>query len=125
VAQDEAGAESLKKQNAALLTALDTQAAAAKVAEEFLFARIGELSDRLDALEGPPKPVGDGALGCGASACSAEIVADDGSEGEAGGRTVTVRGAHVMFESDACAATDLCDLRKQVEALMDKFKGAA
>ena len=104
------------------------QAADAKGERDVLFGHIYTMTRRLNALEGAAQveEVAENAdpSGCGAAAagCPAEIVANDASASSSD-RTVTVRGGQVLFESDKCAATDLCELQNKVQALMNKFNG--
>ena len=121
--QADASAASLQAQNDKLLAALEKQAQTAKEERDVLYDRLYALTRRLDALEAPPQPVGDsggdGNGDGGSSSIPAEIVAD-GSSG-----SVTVRGGNVLFESNKCSVTDLCEIQGQVQALMNKFNGTA
>lgn len=86
------------------------------------------MTRRLTRLEGSAEvdevAANTDASGCGAAGgrCPAEIVANDASASSSA-RTVTVRGGQVLFESDKCAPTDLCQLQNQVQALLNKFNG--
>ena len=121
--QADASAASLQAQNDKLLAALEKQAQTAKEERDVLYDRLYALTRRLDALEAPPQPVGDsggdGNGDGGSSSIPAEIIAD-GSSG-----SVTVRGGNVLFESNKCSVTDLCEIQGQVQALMNKFNGTA
>lgn len=128
IAQSEAAAASLAQQNSQLMAVIAQQAADAKGERDVLFGHIYTMTRRLNALEGAAQveEVAENAdpSGCGAAAagCPAEIVANDASASSSD-RTVTVRGGQVLFESDKCAATDLCELQNKVQALMNKFNG--
>lgn len=122
----------MAKQNADHLAAIAEQAQASKDERDVLFDHVYTISRKLAALNAAPIVGNDNGGSDGSG---------DGSSGAAGGSrqsewseyseiflhdttgALTLRGPQIVFESDKCAATDLCELQRQVQALMRKFNG--
>ena len=64
------------------------------------------------------------AAGCGANAaaCNPSVAVVEGA-GAKPVLEIKALGGGVTFETEQCAATDLCEMARKVEALLQKFDG--
>jgi len=98
--------------------ALASEAKAREEAEQRVTNLENELADMKKVNQALSKDLTLGATNGAASSWGS----DSTPTVEADGSMVTVKGSKVMFESENCGATDLCELHRTVLAIADKLK---
>lgn len=85
---------------------------------------IAKLTAALEALQAPPERpplTSNPGASCSDEACSPSVESSQSDDGENGNLELVAPGGGVVVKSSLCPTIELCDLSRDVQALMLKF----